>query len=197
MIKTIFVLESTWNASEPLESSSVMPFVSEFAKQRNIKAYHQVFTDAKSFCHWINQFNKEKKPSALLYIASHGNHGSLHGLQGHIKRGTILNALKKAKNIRFLHFGSCLFGNEQNLKSILRSSKHIQWAAGYSKSVDWVDSTIFDVLLWGRISNRDAIKKNIKTQTIVKDIVEEQVSGLVKELGFEYVYRYGSNIYPS
>lgn len=194
MIKTIFVLESTWNSENPLENCSVMPFVSEFAKQRNIKAYHQVFTDSKSFAHWVKHFNKAASSSSLLYIAAHGNSNSIEGLQGHIKSVTVLDALKKAKNIKYLHFGSCLFGGEINLKWILKNAKHFHWAAGYNKSVDWVDSTLFDILLWGRISARDEESKNIKTHTIVKDIVDNQVSGLTETLGFTYCYRYGTKI---
>lgn len=195
LIKTIFVLESSWDAQNPLKNSSVMPFVKEFAEQRGIKAYYQVFTDSKSFCHWIQEFNKVKTTSSLLYIAAHGYKGSLYALNGGIKRGTIVNAIKKAKNIRYVHFGSCNFGNKANLKLILTKSKHLQWAAGYNKSVDWVTSTIFDILLWGRVTTREDHEKNKKTQTIVKDIAENQAAGLVAELGFEYVYRYGKTIF--
>lgn len=194
-IKTIFVLESSWDAKSPLENSSVMPFVEEFAKQRGIKAYYQVFTDKRSFSHWINEFNKVKTASSLLYIASHGNRGSLHALNGGIKKTSIITALKKANNIKYVHFGSCLFGNKENLQIILKKCNHFQWAAGYNKSVDWVTSTIFDILLWGRITTREEHEKSKKTQTIVKDIAENQAAGLVSELGFEYVYRYGRNIY--
>jgi len=198
MFKEIFVLESSWDANNPLEHSSIMPIVSEFAKQRNIKSYHQVFTDAKSFNHWIAEFNKSNKNGSLLYIASHGNRGSLHALNGGIKRNTVISALRKAKNIKYVHFGSCLFGNQENLKLILKTSKHIHWVAGYNISVDWVDSTLFDILLWGRItpSGRFDEHKNTKTHTIVKDLVENKVEGLVKELGFQFAYRYGTTIFP-
>jgi hypothetical protein len=194
-INTIFVLESSWDKENPLKISSVMPFVSEFAKQRGIKAYYQVFTDTRSFSHWINEFNKVATPSSLLYIASHGNRGSLYALNGGIKRGSIVNALAKAKNIKYVHFGACLFGSSENLNLILKKCKHFQWAAGYNKSVDWINSTLFDILLWGRITTREDHEKSKKTQTIVKDIAENQAAGLVSELGFEYVYRYGKNIY--
>jgi hypothetical protein len=194
-IKTIFVLESSWDPKNPLENASVMPFIIEFAKQRKIKAYYQVFTDKKSFCHWIEEFNKVSTTSSLLYIASHGNKGSLNALNGGINRSTIVSTIKKAKNFRYVHFGSCLFGNKANLNLILTKSKHLQWAAGYNKTVDWVTSTIFDILLWGRITTREEHEKNMKTQTIVKDIAENQAAGLVSELGFEYVYRYGKSIF--
>jgi hypothetical protein len=194
-INTIFVLESSWDKENPLSNSSVMPFVSEFAKQRGIKAYYQVFTDTKSFCHWINEFNKVATSSSLLYIASHGNKGSLIALNGGIKRGSIISALAKAKNIKFVHFGSCLFGNRGNLLLILKKCKHFQWAAGYNKSVDWINSMLFDILLWGRITTREDHERSKKTQTIVKDIAENQAAGMVADLGFEYAYRYGTSIF--
>jgi hypothetical protein len=194
-IKTIFVLESSWDDKNPLENSSVWPFVSEFAKQRRINAYYQVFTDRKSFCHWVNEFNKKANSASLLYIASHGGTGVLYGVNGGIKRTSIINAIKKARNLKYVHFGSCLFGNRDNLESILKKSKHIQWAAGYNKSVDWITSTLFDILLWGRITVREDHEKGQKTHTIVNHIAEKQAAGLFTELGFEYVYRYGNTIY--
>ena len=198
MFKEIFVLESSWDSKDPLVHNSIMPFVAEFAKQREMKAYHQIFTDSRSFKHWITEFNKSNKNGALLYIASHGNKGSLHALHGGINRNTVVSCLKSARNIKFVHFGSCLFGNQENLRLILKKSKHIQWVAGYYKSVDWIDSTLFDILLWGRItpSGRANEQKNTKTHTIVKDIVENQVQGLAKELGFNFAYRYGQTIFP-
>jgi hypothetical protein len=65
MFNTIFVLESSWDNENPLEHSSITPFIYQFAKQRGIKAHHQVFTDSKSFVHWIKEFNKVSQSPIL------------------------------------------------------------------------------------------------------------------------------------
>jgi len=198
MFKTIFVLESSWDKENPLQHSSIMPIIYEFAKQRGVKAYHQVFTDSRSFVHWINEFNQVSNSSTLLYIAAHGSKDCLYGTISGIKKTTILNALKKAKDIQYIHFGSCLFGNINNLKEVLKKAKHFHWAAGYKKSVDWVDSTLFDILLWSKITpgGRSDEQKNVKTHTLVKALIENHAKGLADELGFEFAYRYGDIIFP-
>ncbi len=66
MFKSILVLESPWDNSS-VESTSVWPFVSEFAKARGIRAYHQAFLDKSSFIHWVESYNKEKLGSVENY----------------------------------------------------------------------------------------------------------------------------------
>ena len=45
------------------------------------------------------------------------------------------------------------------------------------------------------ISNGKGVaEKNIKTHTIVKKIIKHQMTGMVKELGFKFVYRYGKSL---
>jgi len=197
MIKKIFVLESSWDSNNALEHHSVMPIINELSKQRNIKAYHQVFTDAKSFRHWVDCINRNSTSGSLLYVAAHGNKGSLSGVNGGINRSTVVNSIAKAKNIGFVHFGSCLFGNIENLELIMKKSRHLSWVAGYRKSVDWVDSSLFDIFLWSRISHVGRLNagQNLKTHTIVKEIIGQQVNGMVKELGFNFVYRYGDKVF--
>lgn len=59
MFKSILVLESPWD-SDSVYSKSVWPFVSEFARAMALQAFHQSFSDKKSFLHWVQQFNSEK-----------------------------------------------------------------------------------------------------------------------------------------
>lgn len=189
-IKTIFILESSWDYENPVENSSVVPFVTEFGRQRSVNIYYQFFTDTKSFCHWINEFDKTKKPNALLYIAAHGKKGSLSGLTSSINRKTILYELKKLRNIKYVHFGSCLFGNKSNLLRLVKISKHLQWVAGYNEEIDWLNSTLFDLLLWNRLVLREDNDKGKLTHTIVSDLAEKHSGGLTNELGFVFAYKY-------
>jgi len=173
----------------------VWPFVSEFAKEMDLRAFHQVFSDKTSFCHWIKIFNKEKSASPkLLYVAAHGTDGRIASLKKGINGTSIVTALKKAKNIKYVHFGSCLYGSERNLASLLGTAKHIRWTAGYEKQVDWLDSTLFDVMLWGRIAPRDPkTTKGQKSHMLAKKFMNE-IPGLVQNLGFRFQYRYGKNV---
>jgi hypothetical protein len=193
MFNSILVLESPWDSSSVV-SKSVWPFVSEFAKVKNIQAYHQVFNDRSSFIHWVEQFNREDlNTPKLLYIASHGENGRISGLQKKINKETIISTLYKANNIKYVQFGSCFFGNKQNLTELLETAEHLKWAAGYEETIDWVDSTLFDLMFWGRIVSRDEETKGKKTHILASNLLDE-VSGLAKNLGFRFQYRYGDNI---
>ena len=191
MFKSILVLESPWDY-DSVKSKSVWPFVSEFANAMCLHAHHQIFTDTKSFCHWINVFNEEKLTAPkFLYVAAHGGVGQICGLKNKINGNTIIEKLKKSKNINYVHFGSCLFGNKPNLELILKKVSHIRMAAGYKESVDWLDSTAFDLMLWKRIAFRVNENKNQKLHSIVSDFVMNEVPGLSENLGFRCSCRYG------
>jgi hypothetical protein len=59
--------------------------------------------------------------------------------------------------------------------------------------VDWIDSTLFDVMLWGRIAWRDREAKGLHFHTIAKNLLSE-IPGLAGSLGFRFQYRYGTSI---
>jgi hypothetical protein len=196
MFKSILVLESAW-VKNSLKPISVWPLVEGFANASELKAFHRNFSDTDSFKYWIKIFNNKKNnyPSPkLLYIAAHGTHNQICSTGNNINRDTIFTTLKKAKNIEYVHFGSCLFGNNENLLLLLKNARHIRMAAGYNESVDWVDSTAFDLMLWQRISTRDETVKNKKLQTVVEDYVNNDVTGLAHKLGFRCKYRYGKAV---
>lgn len=193
MFKSILVLEAPWD-SNSLESSSVWPMIREFAAVRGIKAFHQTFFDKASFEHWIKAYDEMAIAGPkLLYIACHGGNGQLGGLSRNLNRTSIQTAVQAARNISFVHFGSCLFGSEKNLQKLLDAAPHLRWVAGYDKEVDWVDSTLFDILLWGRIESRDEDSYRKKTHTLASELIG-QVQGLADQLGFHFQYRYGDAI---
>ena len=194
MFKSILVLEAPWD-SDSLKSKSVGPMIREFAAVRGIKAFHQTFFDKASFEHWIKAYDEEVIAGPkLLYIACHGGNGQLAGLSKHLNRTSIQTAVRAARNISFVHFGSCLFGSEKNLRELLDSAPHLRWVAGYDKEVDWVDSTLFDILLWSRIESRDEDTHRKKTHTLASELID-QVKGLADQLGFRFQYRYGDGIW--
>lgn len=103
MFNSILLLESPWD-TKTVQSSSVWPFVSEFAKVAGLAAYHQMFLDRASFQHWITQFDMDSVPSPkLLYVAAHGSEGRIAGLKRDINGATIITTLKKAKTISHLY----------------------------------------------------------------------------------------------
>jgi len=151
MFKSILVLESPWNA-DSVQGMSVWPFVNEFANARELSAFHRKFSDKRSFRHWVDVFSTERVPSPkLLYVAAHGEDNRIGGLKRAINGKTICDTLMKSTDIQHVHFGSCLYGSPGNLDSLMKAAGHIKSAAGYDQYVEWVDSTLFDVMLLGRL----------------------------------------------
>ena len=196
-IGSILVLESPWDSRSVVDASvSVFPFVSEFARACDIRAFHQSFADKTTFRLWVHNFHKAKvREPKLLYVAAHGSSGRIGGLQRSINGETIAAACRKAKSIRYVHFGSCLFGTDKNLRRLLGAAKQIRWAAGYEKQVDWIDSTLLDIMVWGRIVAREKATKGWHVQYIAKRLLDE-IPGLADNLGFRFHYRHGRKTFP-
>lgn len=196
MFKSILVLESPWDDSS-VKSYSVWPFINEFSNVMGVSAFYRSFSDKESFSHWVKIFNNEDsiKYPKLLYVAAHGGNNRIEGLKNGINKKTIINELKLAENIKFVHFGSCLFGSSRNLEDLLLAVPSLQWAAGYKESVNWIDSTMFDILFWGRITRqRSELNKSLKTPSLIRELVD-QSKGLSDELGFNFSYRRGKKIF--
>lgn len=197
MFKSILVLESTWD-NESLSQMSVWPFISEFANIKNLNAYYKAFSNKASLEHWVRLYNQESMPgSKLLYIAGHGSIGTISGLKSNINAATIRDLLKHCPDIQYVHFGTCNFGNQRNLETLLYDVEHLRWAIGYDKSINWIDSTLFDIMVWNQIAGRDPEKDSIKgrrTHSLVKELLDEHVGGLATQLSFTFQYRYGDKI---
>lgn len=191
----MLVLECPWD-SESVEGKSVWPFFKEFANASHTKAYFQTFNDKKSLKHWIDVFDdKASSSKKLLYIAAHGEEGRISGLKNAINATTILNMFAGCKSIDYVYFGSCFFGIDRNLASLLDANENIKWAAGYKESVDWVNSTLFDLLFLRRVLIRDDEDKGRSQHTMAIDFVGSDAAGLSEKLCFNFNYRYDNKIF--
>lgn len=90
-----------------------------------------------------------------LYIASHGSGGAVSGLgSSSISRTVLRNIFRTADpygTISGIYFGSCLVGNQANAGYWLDPNMtNLKWVAGYTQSVDWVDSSAIDMIFWSK-----------------------------------------------
>ena len=187
MFKSILVLESAWD-SDTVKSKSVWPFIKEFANVWGIDAYHQIFTDKKSFEHWIETYDAESfSGPKMLYIASHGSNKRICGLTSDINAISLDLALAACESIQHVHFGSCWYGNDENLELLLKLGDSFKTVTGYSESVDWIDSTLADILLWNKIIGK---ADGARSHTVVKEFINKNPD-LYENLGFNFYYKYG------
>ncbi len=193
MIECIFVLEGPWD-ERSIAPESLWPFVHQFAEVAGVHSFHRSFSDRKSFRHWLKVFNRHKKAptNRILYIATHGSPGQLGGLFGGIQTKTIFKAICKAKSLQGVHFGCCEFGRPARLRQVLEEAKDLTWAAGYGCDIEWVDSTLFDIIFWNcLLPDEDVPGTHFYTR--MKQFLHD-VGGLADRLQFSVAYRRGDVI---
>lgn len=97
----------------------------------------------------------------VLYIASHGSRSRLKLMGGSKKTVSgeqleqILHNLANHKTgITGLYLGICEFGTQKLAKQLLGKIPRLQWMAGYSAEIDFVESSALDMLFFNDWLNR-------------------------------------------
>ncbi len=138
-----------------------------------------------------------------IYIGAHGDEGSISGLgNAAVSRARLRNMFRHSNargSISGLYFGSCLIGTEQNASFWLSEGQTtgLQWVAGYTKGVDWVDSSAVDMIFWSkylheRRTNRSRRRGKWSELDMMKQAAFEMktlMPTLFTALGFNVYYR--------
>ncbi len=138
-----------------------------------------------------------------VYLASHGSDGALHGLgDEEITRAALRNSFRTANarhTVTGLYFGSCLMCNRANAEFFLDPAGgcNVNWIAGYSKSVDWMDSSSVDPIFWTKLINerftnnrrRRGKKNDLQIARHAADAVKSLMPTVFDQLGFNMYYR--------
>ncbi len=115
---------------------------------------YDMFVDESSLTKIIQELTAGDFHS--LYIGSHGNDNAIEGLGDiEISRAKLRNMLRNsnsAGSIRGLYFGSCLIGTAKNAAFWLTDAPTtgLQWVAGYTEKVNWIDSSAIDMIFWSK-----------------------------------------------
>ena len=136
-----------------------------------------------------------------VYVGAHGDESSICGLGDAVISRTKLRNMfinsNKSKAISGLYFGSCQVANQSNADFWLNEKKTgLKWIAGYTKSVDWIDSSAVDMIFWSkylheRKSNRSR-KRNKKSDTEMVRSTSSEMKELMptvfNQMGFNVYY---------
>ena len=176
--------------------------------------YHQ-FSNASSLRHLIERVAETQ--ARFLYLGAHGDGSSIYGYlrdegddealkgsdsstNGKIPRRVLRRVLYDcgARNLGSfdgLFLGSCAMVNQDNATFLFEKEKGpdwLRWVAGYGGDVDWMESTLLDVLFFRHLLGRTT---GTPTQRVRKTAryVEKHAGGLCKHLSFQvYTRRPGS-----
>ncbi len=202
MSASVYVLEGAWE--KPVEVPKVLPYLHAYEQShREVKIFHRTIRNQADVAYYVSKIPKNSR--SFVYVACHGQVGLLHpsDKKNQLPVAGVREALGAAKenSIAFLHFGCCEFvqpaegSRRRFLSDLANSVVGGLWVSGYTREVDWLPSTLFDLALisevyvpWRRKPNYLAAARK-RAATFV-----ESYEQLARSLGFSALYRVGKAI---
>jgi hypothetical protein len=194
------VVESRWFDERHHTVRPLFEFLSYALKDRSDAFTYERFVGAPSFRDAV-RFMTAGGDIDFLYVASHGDFGKIEtpdgsGMSRTFIRNTIVEANRKRRRLKGVLFGSCKFGDEQNLIELLRPARmggeevdnKLIWAAGYGEEIDYTRSSLVDIAfydLFFRTNGGDEIKRLEKTV----EILDKSMPGFAENLKLRMVAR--------
>lgn len=151
MYPNLLVLEASWDDGIH-DQRTVRPFIEGWAAQSGITTAIRYYNARDDLRHWLDLFYSDPYTDTL-YIAGHGKGTRLVGLKSQgINIGALLadifvkNGRPRAVNPKGILVGACECFGEATQKHILsNTNSRLQWLAGYSVCLPWLESTLVDL----------------------------------------------------
>ena len=183
----IFCIEGDWEEDlrkktsilsglEMLSSISQMDFIYKTCASEN-----ELLSRLNNYINSAHKPRSKYKSYDIVYLATHGEKGSL-------KFNKLVDVLdffvhndnfkQGAFKDKIVHFGSCLtMKMKETDLADLKSFTQAKIISGYTKSIDFLDSTLFDVLYFNACGK-------YKIKHSLHDHLNKQYGGFSKDLGF-------------
>jgi len=184
----MIVAEGHWDNYSNDSVKKLFELLSDLLKGNNNAYKYLNFADPTSFAASLSALNNGAVYK-YLYVGSHGNRDGVYGSDKAkpISRTILKNSLSSYTG---LYLGTCLFGTEENSRWLVENSD-LTWCAGYKNSVDWIDSSAFDMAFWKAFQLRNLRNKqnNLSLSEIeilreALDSLKSKYSSLILDLGF-------------
>ncbi len=164
-----------------LEDSWDVPYIHKNASTRD-----ELFFYLKKWVH------KRYVGYPVLYLAFHGEPGAIiarkpNGQKDLVPLPDVVVELEGKCNKRIIHFGSCstlnIHGN--TLNKFVRDTGALA-VTGYCDDVDWMDSSILDLIIFKNLQDR-ALRKDVMNR--IKNKIRYRHPKLCKDLHFHMVVK--------
>lgn len=198
---TLAVIEGKWFRNQNISVRSLFDLISDLKFGSPHEYHYEMFNNAASLQEILGRLGSTDKVHNI-YVAAHGSTDSITGSNeediGYIK---VKNAIKQISEsngrLNSIYFGSCLFGTHENLSSFLFEGhgNKIRWVAGYTKEINFVKSSMLDMLFWDIYLNCEQGSPLSRIEFVTKTL-KDQVGGLIDELGFKVLTRNLNKSYP-
>jgi hypothetical protein len=195
------VIETRWFDDGHHTVRPLFEFLSYALKDRSDAFTYERFVGAGSFRDAV-RFIMSGGGVDFLYIAAHGDIGKIEapdgsGLSRTFLRNTFVDANRsRQRRLKGVLFGSCKFGDANNLIEVMRPAKirgeeignRLQWVAGYGEEIDYTRSSLLDIYFYDiffRTGGRDEITRVRRTL----ERLDKSLPGLMEGLALRVVGR--------
>lgn len=191
----IFCLEGDWY-NDFNRNSSVKPGLKLLAQAQNrpVPFVHRDVETREEFEHYCRRWRQKSAARyPMLYLAFHGKPGCLMVGNGRQKKRSkvclddLADILGTRLKERVLHLGSCntLNAAEADIQRFLQKTG-INAISGFEKEVEWVLSSVFDVLLFSALRQR---KLTLPAVRRVEKFMRHEYGFMCRKLHFRMVVR--------
>lgn len=180
--KHIFCLEGDWNENLK-QKSSILPALELLKLNANIDSIYKTCGSKTEFYTRLDQIlsNKTKYGKyQIIYLAFHGFHSGIQiSPNEEITLEELATQFEGRLEGKILHFGSCstLKTNEDSIYDFLEKTNALA-ISGYQKDIDFISSTVVDVLFF-------ELCQNFKLTKAIEDNMEKLYGELCNQLQFK------------
>jgi hypothetical protein len=143
----LLILENPW-VRDLADETTVKPFLDGWAQATGLSTSYRRYHDAEDLTLWLKAFVQDPFLK-ICYIAGHGSRGRLVGLTKGINLKGVAAATKRrgtsGPNGKGILLGACEVGTKLDI-FLGNCGSRIDWVAGYSHEVPWIESTLCDLL---------------------------------------------------
>ncbi|RKD91036.1 DUF6642 family protein [Mangrovibacterium diazotrophicum] len=183
-MKNVFCLEGMWDVNLKYQST-IEPVLQLLEKRGTVRYIHKNCATKVEMKFYLNKWGlKQYDDFPILYLAFHGSENSLSLADDDITLDELSEILEDKCKGRVLIFGSCSTLNidRRNIARFLKRTGALA-VCGYKTDIDWVKSTVNDLLLIEALQENEFSGRGI--EAIVKKL--KNITKKFKELEFRVV----------
>ena len=148
------VVESRWWDQGNVSVRGLFDLIATIRKD-TAEAYHyEMFNNGDALQEIVPRLARKAQVRNLV-IAAHGDERGIWGAEAEdnpdnrVSRAVLRNTLRRIprNGLDGLYLGSCWTGNEETAEFLLDESR-VRWVAGYSESIDFLESSALDLYFW-------------------------------------------------
>lgn len=144
----IAVVEGRWFKGRNVSVRSLFDLISDLHFDSPHEYHYEMFNNGAALTEILPRIVSTNN-IYNVYLAAHGSAEGVFGSNGEVVStetlGDIIDLTNESKGrLDSIYFGSCHFGHCDNLEDLIVKGRgeHIRWLAGYTKSIDFIKSSM-------------------------------------------------------